>query len=215
LIEDRVLSSTLPLARRIPGNGGPGVALYRVSASLYQEAEISKAQGDTAELDAYFKILSACIGHPGADLAVGQPGAELSSRVQNFIETHLTDPTMGPAEIASAVGISVRHLHRLFSLRAHTVGDWIRWRRLQQCRRELANPHLREKTITEIAFFWGFSDSAHFSHCFRQQFGTCPRTFRSWALPGQWNTGDVECQDLLPTAMAGRRYPAKLKFKPN
>lgn len=209
LIEDRVRTRTLPLARRIPGDAGPGATLFRVSTSLHQEAEIWKAEEGTAALDAYFDILSACIGHSKADVSVGQHCAELSSRIQSFIEAHLTEPTMGPSEIASAVGISVRHLHRLFSLRGHTVGDWIRWRRLLQCRRALADPRWRERTITEIAFLWGFSDSAHFSRCFRRQFGVCPRTFRSSASVESWNTGeDGESQGLLRTAMADLRHPS-------
>jgi len=42
------------------------------------------------------------------------------------METHLAEPTLNPAEIANAVGISVRHLHRLFSCRGSTVTEWIR-----------------------------------------------------------------------------------------
>ena len=208
LIEDRALTGTLPLVRRISGDVGPGAALYRVSTSLYLEAEMWKEEDGTAAVDAYLDILSACIGHPvGADFAVGQHSTELCSRIQGFIETHLTDPTMGPAEIASAVGVSVRHLHRVFSLKAHTVGDWIRRRRLQQCHHDLADPRLRERTITEIAFFWGFSDSAHFSRCFKSQFGMCPRVFRSRALPGSWNRGeDDEYQSGLRSAVGDLGY---------
>jgi AraC-like DNA-binding protein len=213
LIEDRTRTSALPLARRIPGNTGPGAALFRISTSLHQEAEMWKAEEGTAALDAYFEILSACVGHPEPDFALGQHGSELSARIQSFIETHLTEPAMGPTEIASAVGISVRHLHRLFSFRGHTVGDWIRWRRLQQCRHDLADPRLRERTITEIAFFWGFSDSAHFSRCFSRQFGICPRRFRSNAPSGSssrgsWSTEkDRESQGLFRAAMADRADP--------
>jgi AraC-like DNA-binding protein len=207
LIEDRLQTSALPLARRIPGNAQPGAALFRVSRSLYRDAEMWKAEDETAALETYFNILSACIGHCKANVSVGQRCDELTSRIQSFIETHLTEPTTGPAEIAAAVGISVRHLHRLFSLRGHTVGDWIRGRRLLQCRRDLADPRLRERTITEIAFFWGFSDSAHFSRCFRTQFGICPRVFRSGVPPQSWGTRhDDEGQDLR-AATAGLRYP--------
>jgi AraC-like DNA-binding protein len=206
MMEDRTRTSEVPLARRISGNTGPGAALFRISTSLHEEAEMWKAEESAAALDAYFDILNACIGGPEPDLATTPQGSELSARIQGFIETHLTESTMGPAEIASAVGISVRHLHRLFSLRGHTVGDWIRWRRLQQCRHDLANPQLRERSITEIAFFWGFSDSAHFSRCFRRQFGICPRRFRSSAPSGSYDqeSGGAS-QGLLRVAMAGLR----------
>jgi AraC family transcriptional activator of tynA and feaB len=206
LLEDRVRTGALPLVRRIPGNAAPGATLFRISTSLYRDAEMWKAEDGTAALDAYFNILSACIGHSQADVSSKGHSAELSFRIQSFIEAHLTESAMGPVEIAAAAGISVRHLHRLFSLRGHTVGDWIRWRRLQQCRRDLSDPRLRERTITEIAFFWGFCDSAHFSRCFRTQFGICPRAFRSGAAPELWDAGPNE-EGLLRTAAAGWRYP--------
>ena len=109
--------------------------------------------------------------------------AQLRPRVENFIEMHLQEPSLSPALIAAAAGISVRHLHRIFAAEGCTVTEWIRERRLERCRTDLADLRLRERSITDIAFLWGFSDSAHFSHCFRQQFGVSPRQLRAKA----WN----------------------------
>jgi AraC-like DNA-binding protein len=53
-----------------------------------------------------------------------------------------------------------------------TVSDYI-WRaRLQHCRQELEN--YGGKTITDVAFSWGFSSSSHFSRVFRKCFGVSP-----------------------------------------
>jgi AraC-like DNA-binding protein len=111
----------------------------------------------------------------------------LFARIDHFIESHLAEPTLNPAEIASAVGVSVRHLHRLFVAKGCTVAEWVRERRLKHCRTDLSDPRFGEKNITEIAFYWGFSDSAHFSRCFKKEFGICPRVFRSTAWSGRWN----------------------------
>jgi AraC-like DNA-binding protein len=62
------------------------------------------------------------------------------------------------------------------------VAEWIRERRLERCRGDLANPAMSDSSITDIALRWGFSDSAHFSHCFRKEFAVSPRHFRSAAL---------------------------------
>ncbi len=210
LMENHLRISALPIARRIHGNAGLGAMLFHLATSLYHEAEILKPEEGAAALDAYFEILSACIWHPDAPLGTGHHCAELSVRIQNFIEAHLAEPALGPAEIASAVGISVRHLYRLFALRGHTVGDWIRKRRLEQCRSDLANSRLHERTITEIAFFWGFSDSAHFSRSFKKQFGICPRIFRSHAGLKSWNAKAEEIAEFLAAASTYLRYP-----KPN
>ena len=152
-----------------------------------------------AALDAYFEILSASIGR-GTPL---RPRAmELRRRIHRYIDAHLSESSLGPGEIASAIGISVRHLHRLFLMTGNTLGDYIRTRRLKGCRGDLANPSMRTRTITEIAFFWGFSDSAHFSHSFRKQFGLSPRAFRVRAArEGSWMEDAL--RDLLETETPG------------
>jgi AraC-like DNA-binding protein len=104
---------------------------------------------------------------------------DLIHHALRFIDSHFTESTLTPAEVASAMGISLRHLHRIFSSTGCTLGDYVRARRLEQCRDDLLNPRLQERSITEIAFGRGFSDAAHFSHSFRKQFGISPRSFRA------------------------------------
>jgi AraC-like DNA-binding protein len=60
----------------------------------------------------------------------------------------------------------------LFSDRGTTISDYIRHARLQHCRQELET--MAGKTITDVAFSWGFSSSSHFSRVFREYFGVAP-----------------------------------------
>jgi AraC-like DNA-binding protein len=143
---------------------------------------MSEEEG-AAALEAYFEVLAACLG---GDAYPAPRAIELRRQIHHYIDTHLSELSLGPVEIASSVGISVRHLHRLFLVTGGTLGEYIRGRRLEGCRADLANPRMRERTITEIAFFWGFSDSAHFSHSFRREFGIAPRVFRARALAEDW-----------------------------
>jgi AraC family transcriptional regulator, positive regulator of tynA and feaB len=103
----------------------------------------------------------------------------LFSRIVRHIESRLAEADLGPHSIASAMGISVRHVHRIFSRRGSSVADWIRLQRLSHCRSDLLDSRQRQRSITEIAFSWGFNDSAHFSRSFKEQFGECPRDFRA------------------------------------
>ncbi|WP_081467111.1 helix-turn-helix domain-containing protein [Burkholderia ambifaria] len=58
-----------------------------------------------------------------------------------------------------------------------TVGRWIRDRRLKVCYRELCAA-AGTKTVTDVAYRWGFNDAAHFSRTFKQAFGVSPRSLR-------------------------------------
>lgn len=202
MMENRLRLREIPIAQRICGTGGLGATLSRLAQSLYEEAERLEEEEAEAALDAYFQVLSACSGRAEFD----PRRLELRPRVQKFIDDHLSDPGLDPAKIAAAADISVRHLHRLFSNASGTLGDSIRTRRLEQCRNDLANPRLRGKTITEIAFSWGFSDSAHFSRSFRKQFGISPRIFRAQTGLKNWDQELEKDQRLLHGEIVDLRY---------
>jgi AraC-like DNA-binding protein len=204
MMENRLRLRDIPIAQPIRGAGSVGAILSRLSQSLYEEAEQLKEGEAAAALDAYFQMLAACLGRTES---CPRPRPELRSRIQRFIDEHLSDPALAPAEIAAAADISVRHLHRLFSHAGATLGDCIRARRLEQCRNDLASPRLRGKTITEIAFSWGFSDSAHFSRSFRSQFGICPRIFRAQTGLKTWDHAKPQgVHDFLRTESPDLRY---------
>ena len=183
LLESRIRGIKIPHAARISG-AGLGSTLFHLATSLYQQADALTPDEGAAGIEAYLKILSACLGAPRKALCRHRVANDPLTHIRQYINCHLTEPTLCPTEIAGAVGISVRHLHRLFARRGFSVTDWIRVQRLEHCWKDLCDPQFREKTITEIAFFWGFSDSAHFSRSFKKHFGVCPRGYRSrrWSM---------------------------------
>ncbi|WP_322620770.1 AraC family transcriptional regulator [Streptomyces acidicola] len=64
----------------------------------------------------------------------------LQARINAFVEQHLADPDMTPQTIADAHHISLRHLQHLLAGNATSPAAWIRHRRLERCRLDLANP---------------------------------------------------------------------------
>ena len=198
IMENHLSRVEIPMAQRINGKGHDGAALCRLSHSLYKEAVRMSEEEAAATLEAYFEVLNSCLGR---GTHVAPRALELRRQIQRYIDAHISESSLDAVEIAGAVGISVRHLHRLFLVTGSTLGEHIRNRRLGGCRVDLANPRMREKTITEIAFFWGFSDSAHFSHTFRKEFGISPRAFRRRALAGSWDEADG-VSDILDAEIA-------------
>jgi len=203
IMEDRLRLRNIPVAQKISGGLPSGAALFRLSLSLYDEAKWMREGQSATAVEAFFNILSACVS---VDDTHVQHRPELMGRILRYIDAHISEPTLGPGEVASAVEVSVRHVHRLFSATGSTLGDHIRGRRLERCRNDLANPTFREKTVTEIAFSWGFSDAAHFSHSFKRQFGISPRAFREQSAIGQSGAHDDRVNVFLQPGMSEFPY---------
>ncbi|MFE9362931.1 helix-turn-helix domain-containing protein [Streptomyces sp. NPDC006978] len=121
-------------------------------------------------------VLTSQYGDSG--LAKDPLEATLSLRITQYIRSHLADPGLSAAQIAAAHGISVRHLYAVLSRSGISLGDWIRTRRLAECRRELAGPKGRLRTIASIGRSWGFVDATHFSKVFKRTYGISPRAWR-------------------------------------
>jgi AraC-like DNA-binding protein len=99
-------------------------------------------------------------------------------RIVNFIEAHLGDPDLTPMRVAEACKMTPRYLHHLFSHESETVARYILRRRLEECSRALTLPSQRCRTVTSIAFDYGFNSPTHFGRVFRTRFGTTPREYR-------------------------------------
>jgi AraC-like DNA-binding protein len=126
--------------------------------------------------------------HGNDSLAKGPLEATLSLRITQYIQAHLADPDLSAARIAAAHSISVRHLYAVLSRSGISLGDWIRARRLAECRRELAGPNGHLRTIAAIGRSWGFVDATHFSKIFKQTYGVSPRTWRDQNHPRALNS---------------------------
>lgn len=100
------------------------------------------------------------------------------SEVASYIEANLGSPDLSPSSIAAANYMSLRRLHALFHDQGTTVLAWVRRRRLDRCRRQLANPAASRLSIMAVASRWGFVDAAHFSRTFRAEYGMSPSEAR-------------------------------------
>ena len=102
----------------------------------------------------------------------------LRLRVKDHVRRNLRDPALSIDRVAAAFGCTKRHLHKVFSGDEVTLSQFIWQQRLECCRDALGNPALGRHSITEIAFMWGFNNSAHFSKAFKERFGLPPGLFR-------------------------------------
>jgi AraC family transcriptional activator of tynA and feaB len=101
---------------------------------------------------------------------------KLFARVRSIIGSRFSDPAIGPCEVASEAGISLRYLQKLFTARGSTCSHYIQSRRLDHAKQLLQRRALMRtgQPISEIAHACGFHDCTYFARVFRHRFGYPP-----------------------------------------
>ncbi|AZC37750.1 transcriptional regulator FeaR [Pseudomonas chlororaphis] len=181
----------LPAQQRKFGKLSQNCASGRLMRLLVEQICGDELQGCAAQQEgqALQEALIALLGPtlrqtPGASLDGydSQHGGCLRSQARQLINQSLTEPGLTPVSLASQMNISVRQLYRLFEEQGDSVCRFIQRARLDRSAADLSNPRLRHASITDIAFKWGFTDSAHFSRTFKKHFEQSPRDYRARSL---------------------------------
>jgi len=100
-------------------------------------------------------------------------------RLKGVIEGRLSACETTCAEVARAAGMSVRYANQLLATEARSLDRYIWERRLERCRQAFDDPCQDAKTITEIAYAWGFNDVSHFGRLFKARYRVTPRDYRA------------------------------------
>jgi AraC-like DNA-binding protein len=97
---------------------------------------------------------------------------------KRFIIDNLFDPDLDCSQVAQRVGVSTRHLNRLFCADGCSAAEYIWEKRAEKARRNLVDPSMAHLSISEIAFRCGYSSSAHFSRAIAERYGAPPTAIR-------------------------------------
>lgn len=89
-------------------------------------------------------------------------------RIVQYIEKHLTERSLGAAQLQKAFGISRAQLYRQFA-ELGGIKHYIRNKRLQSVLHDLCDE--RHQSITDIIEHYGFSNERQFQRAFRARFG--------------------------------------------
>lgn len=188
---ERLLARSLDLhhlaARRFSGRRGLGKLIWSLISNVFDEIpQIGRRSNhDVASIVIQMTRLALIDFSGDRPSARGQEA--LRDRIKAYIGDHLSDSDLSIAKLAAATGCTKRYLHMIFHCEDVSISDYILKLRLERCRQELLNPACAHKSITDIAYSWGFNNSNHFSRCFKRAFGVPPRHTRSefapWSVP--------------------------------
>ena len=107
--------------------------------------------------------------------------AQQRQEIKRYVERHLSDPSLSIERIALEHRVSKRYLHWLFRDEPMTLNELIIFKRLGRCRDDLRNPESKHLHISQIAYYWGFANTSHFSKRYRACFGESPTETRQTA----------------------------------
>lgn len=172
------------LGRRIPGRAGAGALLARLLTQLTEDTGTFRPS-DGPRLGTVLGTMAAALLCHSPDAERGTPpqppGRPLTPHIRAFIQRRLSDPELTPRAVAAAHGISLSYLHRLFEDESETVAAFIRRRRLERARFDLADPAQAATPVHAIAARWGFARATDFARAFRAAYGIAPSDFRRHA----------------------------------
>jgi AraC-like DNA-binding protein len=177
----RLPTPEMYLNRRISGSEGTGALVSRFISNFWELSQTG-IEAATAEriADSICDLLAtAFIDADRRPLQGSTVQSMWRVRICRYIDQHLSDSDLTPARIAAHFRVSARYLHKLFSGQEEAVCKYVLHRRLEGARRSLQDPAQNPKTVSTIAFEWGFSNATHFARVFRDYFGTSPTEVRN------------------------------------
>jgi AraC-like DNA-binding protein len=165
------------IGKRLSNHDGVRTLLSGYLRQLVNLSAQYRPEDRTGLLTATINLITALLTHEVEPERPWDPDVQ-RTRILDFMRRHLADPNLNPAMIAAAHHMSTRTLHKLFQTHDVTIAGWIRRHRLENCRRDLTDPHQRTRPIHAIATRWGLTDNAHFSRLFRATYGISPAAYR-------------------------------------
>jgi AraC-like DNA-binding protein len=180
---DRILRGNFDLhkvmLRRLSGHRGLGKLVWSLVSATFDQIQGIENRSCHDVADLVVQMTRLALVDSAEDGALVHSNEALRCRVKSYISGHLDDPDLSIAKLARLTGCTKRYLHMVFQPEEMSISNYIRKLRLEHCREDLLDPACAHRSITDIAYSWGFNNSNHFSRCFRLEFGASPRDSRT------------------------------------
>lgn len=171
----RVGSTEHLIGRRIDGTAGVGALLAALLCDLPRRANAIPAAVGGRVAEHLMDLIATALLADDADAPLS--ASRTLAHVKAWIDAHLGE-ALSAEGIAKACRLSTRHLNRLFGREGTPLMHYVWERRLACCHRDLTDPAMRKRLVSDIAFSAGFNDLSHFGRAYRARYGCTPRDTR-------------------------------------
>jgi AraC-like DNA-binding protein len=171
------------IMRHIPGDAPTLNLLTSYSTTLLGDdhAMASPAlRGQVATHMHDLTVLALGATREAADVARNRGmGAARLKAAKTYIAENLHRRNISIGTVAAHLGMTPRHLQRLFESDRTTFSAFLLGRRLARAYRMLWEPQSVQKQVSTIAYDVGFGDLSYFNRCFRRLYGATPMDVRA------------------------------------
>lgn len=109
------------------------------------------------------------------DIAITNLDEQFLNRVQDVLDSKLTESSFSIQEFSDAVGLSRMQLHRkLKALTGLSASEFVRSQRLKLAAALLEKSDIN---VSQIGYQVGFNDPSYFTKCFKEAYGLSPTEF--------------------------------------
>lgn len=165
----------------IAGDRGAGLA----TSTLIRAVVRNMQQGFTPEAGEHLAaavlhaVAAAFAERCGAKVAAPVTAESRRTAITRFVDAHLGDADLKVQRVAEKFGVSDRYVRMLFEAAGEPLSSYIQRRRLEESARQLRDPHCSSRTVSEIAFSWGFNSLGSYDRAFKAHFEITPREYRT------------------------------------
>jgi AraC family transcriptional activator of tynA and feaB len=165
--------------RRIARDSQWGRVLASYVAQLSPEFVIQAPLPESILVDQIGALLALTATElSGAHGTVTPSERTMRDRIADQIRQRCTDNSLQAADVASALDVSKRTLHRALAACGETFGAMLIEARFDLAVRMLQSPLFDRVTIAEVGRRAGFSDASHFTKVVRRRTGQTPMQMR-------------------------------------
>lgn len=152
-----------------------GQMLAAMIVMLNDADQTLEPEAGVAIRNALIEILSGTI-LSGIQVAHSVVSEVMRRKIESWVRANLQDGDVSPAAAASAHGLSLRSVHRMFDECDGTYGAFVRSARFERARQDVI---ASGEPVQRIAMRWGYADASSFCREFRRTTGMTTSEYRA------------------------------------
>lgn len=182
IIANRLEVKRAAVVPHIAAERGYGTVLRSYTMSILNELDTEFIDSAAFLAENLVSLIASALNASETSIGASKLGCQQYARLQailGYINSNLSDPLLNLTLVSAKFALSPRYVQKLFAATGTTFSRTVlRWRldRVAGC---LRSPDYGGRTLTEIAFAWGFNDFSYFSRAFKSQFAMTARDYRN------------------------------------